>query len=456
LNNAIQTPPSVYSYTNEYSLVGLLARAQYDYKEKYFVSASYRRDGSSRFHPDSRWGNFGSIGGAWLISKENFMSSVNWVDLLKLKASYGSVGNDNIGNYYAYLDQFNVSNSNGDYSVSFAYKGNKDITWETSYALNAGVEFELFGSKLNGSVEYFHRNTVDQLYNQPVPVSLGYSSIPMNIGSIVNRGVELELNGTLLKTDRILWTANFNATSYQNEITDLADTPKAAGGIKGTNYIYRIGGSLYNSYLRKWAGVDPQTGKSIYYIDPDKGDMNTTDDYSKAAQSDLGSTLAKVYGGFGTSINAYGFDLSIQLSYQLGGKLYDGSYEQLMHQGDDPGNNWSMDILKSWTPENPSTKYPRLDASIDTYQKQSSRFLTSSDYLSFNSVMLGYTLPKNLIKSLKLSNARIYVSGDNLGVISARKGLDPRQSLGLGSSTTSGNYSYSAMRTISAGITLSF
>jgi Outer membrane receptor for ferrienterochelin and colicins len=456
LNNAIQTPPSVYSYTNEYSLVGLLARAQYDYKEKYFLSASYRRDGSSRFHPDSRWGNFGSIGGAWLISKENFMSSVNWIDLLKLKASYGSVGNDNIGNYYAYLDQFNVSNSNGDYSVSFAYKGNKDITWETSYALNAGVEFELFGSKLNGSVEFFHRNTVDQLYNQPVPVSLGYSSIPMNIGSIVNRGVELELNGTLLKTDKILWTANFNATHYKNEITDLAETPKAAGGIKGTNYIYRIGGSLYNSYLRKWAGVDPQTGKSIYYIDPDKGDMNTTDDYSKAAQSDLGSTLAKVYGGFGTSINAYGFDLSIQLSYQLGGKLYDGSYEQLMHQGDDPGNNWSMDILKAWTPENPSTKYPRLDASIDTYQKQSSRFLTSSDYLSFNSVMLGYTLPKNLIKSLKLSNARIYVSGDNLGVISARKGLDPRQSLGLGSSTTSGNYSYSAMRTISAGITLSF
>jgi TonB-linked SusC/RagA family outer membrane protein len=456
LNNAIQTPPSVYSYTNEYSLVGLLARAQYDYKEKYFLSASYRRDGSSRFHPDSRWGNFGSIGGAWLISKENFMSSVNWIDLLKLKASYGSVGNDNIGNYYAYLDQFNVSNSNGDYSVAFAYKGNKDITWETSYALNAGLEFELFGSRLNGSVEFFHRNTVDQLYNQPVPVSLGYSSIPMNIGSIVNRGIELELNGTILKTDRLLWTANFNATSYQNEITDLAETPKAAGGIKGTNYIYRIGGSLYNSYLRQWAGVDPQTGKSIYYIDPDKGDMTTTDDYSKAAQSDLGSTLAKVYGGFGTSINAYGFDLSIQLSYQLGGKLYDGSYEQLMHQGDDPGNNWSMDILNSWTPEKPSTKYPRLDGSIDTYQKQSSRYLTSSDYLSLNSVMLGYTLPKNLIKSLKLSNARIYVSGDNLGVISARKGLDPRQSLGLGSSTTSGNYSYSAMRTISAGISLSF
>jgi len=456
LDNAIQTPPSVYSYTNTYALVGLLARAQYDYKEKYFISASYRRDGSSRFAPNDRWGNFGSIGGAWLISKENFMSSVNWIDLLKLKASYGSVGNDNIGNYYAYLDQFKVTNSNGEYAVAFSYKGNPKITWETSYALNVGTEFELFGSRLNGSVEYFHRNTVDQLYNQPVPVSLGYSSIPMNIGSIVNKGVEVELNGTIVKTSNILWTANFNATHYKNVITDLAETPKAAGGIKGSNYIYRIGGSLYNSYMVKWAGVDQQTGKSLYYVDPDKGDMTTTDDFSKAVQSDLGTTLAKVYGGFGTTLNAYGFDLSIQLSYQLGGKLYDGSYAQLMHQGDDPGQNWSTDILKSWTPENPSTKYPRLDASIDTYQKQSSRFLISSDYLSLNSIMLGYTLPKNFIKTAKLSNVRIYISGDNLGVISARKGLDPRQSLGLGSSTTSGNYSYSAMRTISAGISLSF
>ena len=456
LSNAIQIPPSVYSYTDTYTTQGILARAQYDFKEKYFLSASYRRDASSRFHPDKRWGNFGSIGGAWLISKENFMSSINWIDMLKIKASYGIQGNDNLGNYYAYLDQFTVTNSSGDFSVAFAYKGNKDITWETSYAFNGGVDFELFGSKLTGTVEYFSRKTVDLLYNQPVPISLGYSSIPMNVGSIVNNGVELELNGTILKTNNILWTANFNATHYKNKITDLAETPKKAGGIKGSNYIYRIGGSLYNSYLRKWAGVDPETGKSLYYVDPDKGDMTTTDDYTKAVQCDLGSTLAKVYGGFGTTINAFGFDLSIQLSYQLGGKLYDGSYEQLMHQGDDPGTNWSMDILKAWTPEKPSTKYPRLDASIDTYQKQSSRFLTSSDYLSFNNVMLGYTLPKNLVKSLKLSTVRIYVSGDNLGVISARKGLDPRQSLGLGSSTTSGNYSYSAMRTISAGISLSF
>ncbi len=456
LSNAIQTPPSVYSSTDTYATKGYLARVQYDYNDKYFLSASYRRDASSRFHPDNRWGDFGSVGGAWLMSKENFMSGIKWINMMKLKASYGIQGNDNLGNYYAYIDQFSVSNSNGDYSVSFSYKGNKNITWETSYALNGGVDFELFGSRLNGTVEYFNRRTVDLLYNQPVPVSLGYSSIPMNVGSIVNDGIEFDINGTILRTKNIQWAANFNATHYKNKITDLAETPKANGGIKGSYYIYNIGGSLYNSYLRQYAGVDQATGKPLYYVDPDNGDMTTTDDYAVAKQSDLGSTLAKVYGGFGTTVNAYGFDLSLQFSYQWGGRIYDGSYEALMHEGDNAGQNWSMDILNAWTAAKPSSKIPRLDASINSYQKQSSRFLTSSDYLSFNSIMLGYTVPKNIIKLAKLSSVRIYVSGDNLGILSARKGLDPRQSLGLGSSTTSGNYSYSALRTITGGITLSF
>ncbi len=456
LSNAIQIPPSVYSSTDTYAMRSFISRFQYDYKEKYFLSGSYRRDGSSRFHPDKRWSNFGSISAAWLINKENFMSGIKWVDMLKYKISYGTQGNDNIGNFYAYLDQFTVSNSNGSYSVAFAYKGNKDITWETSKAFNTGIEFELFGSRFNGSVEYFNRKTVDLLYNQPVPISLGYSTIPMNVGSIVNDGVELDINGVLFKSKNILWTANFNATHYKNKITDLAQTAKDNGGIKGTYYIYNIGGSLYNSYLRKYAGVDEETGKALYYVDPDNGDMTTTSDYATAKQADLGSTLAKVYGGFGTTINAYGFDLSMQLSYQLGGKIYDGSYEELMHGGDNAGMNWHMDIFKAWTPDNTKTDVPRLDASIDTYQKQSSRFLTSSDYLSFNNVTLGYTFPKSIIKALNISKVRIYISGDNIGIISARKGLDPRQALGLGSSTTSGSFSYSALRTITGGVTLSF
>lgn len=170
-----------------------------------------------------------------------------------------------------------------------------------------------------------------------------------------------------------------------------------------------------------YAGVDIDNGKALYYVDPDNGDYNTTDDYSKAKQSDLGSTLAKVYGGFGTQLNAYGVDLSVQFSYQLGGKLYDGTYEALMHRGDGAGTNFHKDVLEAWTPENPNSNVPRLCASDDTNQKQSSRFLVSSDYLSLNSVMLGYTFPKRLTNTLGISSLRLYVSGENLAVISGKK-----------------------------------
>ncbi|WP_262892008.1 SusC/RagA family TonB-linked outer membrane protein [Phocaeicola intestinalis] len=459
LNNAINTPPSVSSYTNEYVTMGYLARAQYDYDGKYFVSASYRRDASSRFHPDHRWGNFGSVGLAWLMSKETFMEDLTWINMLKLKASYGVQGNDNLGTgsayYYAYADQFTVNNSNGDYSVVFAYKGNKDLTWETSHAFNVGFDFELFGSRLNGTVEYFSRKTSDLLYNQPVPISFGYSTVPKNVGSIINKGIELDLNGVLYRSKNIEWGANFNLTHYKNKITDLDPTVKE-NGIRYSNAIYRIGGSLYNAYLPVYAGVNPENGLPQYYVDPDNGDYTITTNYELAQQSDLGSTLAKVYGGFGTTLNVYGFDLGIQLSYQLGGKVYDGTYEALMQTGDLMGQNFHKDVLNAWTPENPNTDIPRMCTSDISSQRMSSRFLVSSDYLSFNNVTIGYTLPKRWIAKLGISNLRLYVTGDNLGVITCRKGFDPRQYFGLGSSTGSGNFSYSALRTITGGVTLNF
>lgn len=459
LDNAIMSPPtSMNSSTDTYAQMGYLSRIQYDYDGKYFFSASYRRDASSRFHPDNRWGNFGSFGGAWLVSKEEFMSNFSWIDLLKFKASYGIQGNDNLGTgsyYYAYLDQFTVTNSDGNFALAFSYKGNKDITWETSYSFNTGIDFELFKSRLNGTVEFFNRASTDLLYELPVPLSLGYSSIPMNVGAIRNRGFEVDLNGVIFNNGKIEWSANINATHYTNEVTDLHESVKETG-VKGGSSIIEIGGSLFDLYMRKYAGVDKETGKALYYIDPDNGDYNTTDDYTKAKQARLGGSLAKVYGGFGTSVRAFGFDLSAQFSYQLGGRLYDGSYEALMHNGDNAGHAWHKDILDAWTPENRNTDIPRLSALDVSYQKQSSRFLVSSDYLSLNSVVLGYTLPEKLLKRVNISTLRVYVAGDNLGILSARKGLDPRQFLGGGSSTTTGNFSYSALRTITGGVTITF
>ena len=473
LNNAHGTSSrQVASYTLPYMTQGFLSRVQYDYAGKYFLSASYRRDASSRFHPDHRWGNFGSIGGAWLISSENFMSNADWVDMLKLKVSYGVQGNDNLGSsqsyYFPYTDQYSVSynEETGEYSVNLSFKGNEDLTWESSHSINAGVEFELFGGYLNGSVEFFDRITSDLLYNRSVPLSSGNPTgvIPVNVGSISNMGVEAVLSGDIIRTQNVNWNWNINLSSYKNTILALDETVPAEG-LRGSNYIYRVGGSLYNAYVYRFAGVDQTDGRAMYYkkvLDKDgnwTGEDEITYNFSEADQYDIGTTLPKVYGGFGTSLNAYGFDFSVQCSFQLGGKYYDGTYQSMMLTQASAGNAIHKDLLNAWTPENTNTDVPRLDGDYSVAQSAVDRFFVSSNYLSLNNVTLGYTFPKRWTDKLDIAGLRIYVSGDNLAVLTARKGVDPRFSLGLGSFTSGSGLNsgaYSTMRNVTAGISLTF
>lgn len=473
---------SVSSSTDRYMTEGILSRLQYDYAGKYFVSASYRRDASSVFHKDNRWGNFGSVGAAWLITKEDFMDDYSsWLDALKLKASWGVQGNDAILDadgyrvYYAYTDRYAVSYSDetNEYSKTLSYKGNKKLTWEKSKAFNIGIDFELFKGRLSGTFEYFNRKTSDLLYNKPTPMSAGIltGSMPVNVGSMVNRGVELELTGYIFKRNDFDWSVNFNLTHYKNKILSLDPAAEANGGLKYSNVIRRVGGSMYQVYLKEYAGVDPETGLSLYWKDVTttvtdaEGNTSTvvtgrelTTDYDKATQYDLGDPLPKVYGGLGTSLRWKGLDFSLQLAYQLGGKIYDGTYQAMMHSGQQAsaGTAWHKDILKAWTPENRYTDVPRVDASDATNQNLSSRWLTSSDYLSFNNVTLGYTLPADLTKRFSIASLRFYVSGDNLGVISARKGFDPRSRVAGGSWSSQSTANYSQMRNITGGVTLTF
>ncbi len=467
LNNADGTSGRrTNSNSNKYVTQGFLARAQYSYAEKYFVSGSFRRDASSRFHKDHRWGNFGSAGLAWLISKEGFMSGADWVDMLKLKASYGVQGNDNLGSYYPYSDQYSHSynEETGEYSLVLDYKGNDKLTWESSHSLNVGVDFELFGSRFNGTIEYFNRITSDLLYSKRVPLSAGNPTgrIPVNVGSISNAGVEATLEGVLVNTKNIHWDINANFSHYKNTILSL-DESVAEDGIKGSNYIYEIGGSLYDAYMYKYAGVNKETGKAQYYKEVEAEDGTTkvevTEIFDEATQFRLGTVLPKLYGGFGTTLRVYGFDLSAQFSYQLGGKYYDGTYQSLMHTQASAGQAWHKDALKAWTPENTNTDVPRLDGDYTVAQSTLDRFLISSNYLSVNNVTIGYTFPKTWMSKIKVAGLRVYVSGENLAVLSVRQGVDPRFSMGLGSYTSgsglnSGNYS--AMRTITGGITLTF
>lgn len=463
------------SYTADYITQGFLARAQYEYDNRYFASASFRRDGSSRFAPGHRWGSFGSIGAAWLMSSEWFMEDIWWLDMLKLKASYGVQGNDNLypssnyaRKYYPYSDNYThtYNEDTGEYSTELAYKGNTSLTWESSHSFNIGADFEILSGLLRGSMEYFSRKTVDLLYSKDVPLSSGNPTgyYPVNVGSIVNNGFEFSFEGIIMSRSELLWTWNLNMSHYRNRIVSL-DPSVSEKGIIGGNYIYKVGGSLYEAYMRKFAGVNPDNGKAQWYskvLDTNgewTGESVITETFSDASQYELGSVLPELYGGFGTSLKAYGFDFSAQFSFQLGGKYYDGTYQALMHTSSSAGTAWHKDALKAWTEDRPSSRFPRLDGDTSVGQTAVSNYLISSNYLSINNITLGYTLPERITSIMQIESLRVYVSGDNLAVISARRGMDPRYSMGLGSLTSGSGLnsgSYSAMRTVTAGVTLTF
>ena len=457
---------------------GFFFRGDYNYDDTYFGEVSVRRDGSSIFAPGHRWGTFWSASAGWMISKEKWFKA-SWVDLLKLKLSYGEQGNDYfldaLGNleFHPWTDKYTASynEDSGEYSLIQSYVGNDNLTWEKSGELNFGVDFAFFHNRLSGSLEVFSKKTRDLLYDKTLPLSSGYSvaTYPANIGAMTNKGIEFSVNGDIVRNQNVTWSVNFNATHVKTKMTEL-DPSISAEGLKGSSSILRVGGSRYEAYMYKSAGVNHENGLPLYYMDEKDKDGNvtvtTTTDLTKATKYDLGDVLPDVYGGFGTTLNLkQGIDFSIQFSYQLGGRIYDGVYQQYMHGGESSGIAMHKDLLNAWSAENPTSNIPRLstvDADNQSIGAQTAvdTYLTSSNYLNLNNVTLGYTLPKALVNRLAMSNLRIYVAGENLFLLSARKGFDPRTSLGVGTFTSgaaliSGG-GYAAMRSITAGIQLTF
>lgn len=452
------------SYTSEYNVEGFFGSAQYNYDEKYFASASFRRDASSRFAKDNRWGNFWSVGGAWLINKEDFFNA-DWVNQLKLKFSIGQQGNDNIGNW-AYVDLYSLTAaSETQMSASFYRIGNPDITWETTTNLNVGVEFGLFDNRLTGSVEYYNKKTSDLLFWLSVPESAGSRGYYGNIGDIRNSGFELSLQGTVLRTRDFDWTVQFNIAHNSDKILKLpASKTGTLGGFTESFKWFKEGGHLYNYFLPDYAGVNEQ-GEAIYWIDDDLGagvtnrpgtkHSSTTTNPNDATRYEQGNSLPDAFGGFGTTLSAYGFDFSVTFDYQLGGHIYDYVYAGLMGNNaaaNDAGGAIHKDVLKSWTPNNTASSIPRFQYADQYTTARSDRWLTSASYLNFQSFTIGYTLPKRALSSLGISKLRIYATGENLGFWSARQGLDPRYAYG---ETESINV-YSPVRTIMGGIQLTF
>jgi TonB-linked SusC/RagA family outer membrane protein len=461
---------SANSSTSDYNTESWLGRAQYNYAEKYFGSVSLMREASSHFDPSSRWGTFWSVGGGWLINKEPWFNLKN-VDELKLKASYGENGNDNIG-AYRYVTYYSIANSNDNVSLVPSSLGNKKISWEKEGKFNVGVDFSLFKSRLTGTVEYYSNKTSDMLSWFPLPPSYGFTGYYANIGNMINDGLEFDLHGDVISTKDLTWSLYANFTTNHNKISYLPDERKTmwCDGVQGYSsgeYFYGEGKAINTFRMKKYAGVDEKTGKALYYKNTYELDAQgaqvkdsnnqpivtgreTTDDYSKADYYLCGTALPDAYGGFGTALSWKGLDFSVDFMYQLGGQVYDTSYQSLMGIG--RGDGMSTDMLNAWTKDNTNTNVPRLQFNDDYTNSTSDRWLTSASYLTLQNVTLGYTLPKALVRSIGIEKVRFYVVGDNLWTWSKRQGLDPRQSI-TGSNT--GSY-YSSIRTISGGITVTF
>lgn len=433
------------SYEDNYRLMSWLSRVEYDFKDRYYVSGSFRTDGSSRFHPDNRWGSFWSLGGSWRISNEEFMKPYSeWLDNLKLKASYGAVGNDNLGTYYAYQGLYSTGMNNYlDPGVMISRLSNKNLKWESNMQFNVGVDFALF-NKLSGSFEWFNRKSKDLLFTMPMAPSTGFSGIDRNVGDVKNYGIEFAVNYVPISTKDFKWTIDLNGTSYKNKITKLPQDEMNAGYFK-----WREGESRYNFWGVEYAGVNPETGNDQYWTNDfvkneqtGKMERQKTEDYN-AVSSDkhkqyLGDAIPKLFGGFTNSFSYKGIDFSFMIYYSLGGKLYDGDYSQAMSYR--IGYSMHPDMLKSWTPDNPNAKFPKLSNAYANYlNAYSSKYLYDNTFARLRNVTLGYTLPKSLTKKFHVNTLRLFVQGDNLLTVgsAAKRGTDPEQSV---SGTTSNRF----------------
>ncbi len=464
LDGAITDKMSASSSRGEYNNEGYFSRVMYDYASKYYGSASYRRDASSRFHPSHRWGNFWSLGGAWIITRESFMDGARgWLDHLKFKASIGSQGNDNIGDF-RYTNLYSIENANGQVSTVWSTKGAENITWETNTNINAGLEFGFLRGMISGGVEYFVRKTTDMLLSFPAPPSIGYSSYYANVGDMMNKGVELELTYTPISKENLHWDISLNMTHLRNEITMLPQERRNTevdgyhGYVSGETF-YGEGVPMYTFYMKRYAGVSPE-GQSMWYVNEldengnKTGNLLTTTEYSEASTYLCGNPIPDLYGGFSTSLNAYGFDFSIDFTYQIGGLAYDSGYAASMYvpKNKDTGLNWHKDILNAWSPENTSSNIPRLQYEDQNSNASSDRFLMDASYLNLQSITFGYTFPEKLTKPIHVQRLRLYLACENIWYWSRRQGFDPRHSY----SGSTSQATYSPVRTISGGINFTF
>lgn len=459
------------SSTTRYTKESFFGRLTYDFDTKYNASFSFRRDGSSRFHPDNRWGNFWSIGAGWNLHREDFLKSSKWINQLKLRASYGMTGNDGLSSYFPFRTLYTISSYNHTSPGSrISNLGNTDLIWETQVSADLAVEFRFF-NRLHGTIEFFNKESKDLLFDVPLPASTGVGSQSQNIGKVRNWGVEFDLGYDIIQKSDLRWSVKLNGTVYKNRLLTLPELQRETG-IETGNYKYMEGHSIYDYYLKQYKGVDPADGKAMYLLDAERypnqanpahadfagvdreGERAAWTKNGDIAKRDFsGSAIPDLYGGFGTDLQWKGIDFSVSFAYQLGGKAYDGMYQGLMGRDLQGGSAMHVDLYNAWRKPGDVTDVPRLDSkSTDFSTTTSTRWLTSRSALMLKSLSIGYTLPKSFVEKFGIGSARVSLAGENLFLLSARKGLNPMSN--FGGSTGAAYYGYSKVFTASLNLSL--
>lgn len=447
---------SVGGSNNRTRMVSYIGRVNYDYDNKYFLGLSYRVDGSSRLQRSHRWGNFWSVSGAWRIIDEDFMKPVSdWLTDLKLRASYG-VNGTLPSDYYGYMALSSLSDGyNEQPAIIISQLANDNLKWETNYNLNLGLDFSLF-NRVNVTLEYYLRNTKNLLMDSPVSMTTGFSSYLMNVGQLRNQGVELEINSTNFKTKDFEWKTTFNLSHNTNKVVNLdGDQTEIVSGTQ----IHKIGHSYRTFYMIEFAGINPENGNPQFY----KNDLLEDGSYSKEITEKASEAKSimldkhaepNVTGGLYNSFRYKWFDLSFLFNYQFGGWSYDTWAQKTEHGGYDLEANIPTYYADSWKQPGDVTKYELFyekNSSVAMHKITNSRRLHSTDFLRLKTFTLGFTLPKQWLSSVGLSNARIYMSANNLWTWAAWDYYDP-ESVVNGSATQA----TPPLKTVTFGLNVNF
>jgi TonB-linked SusC/RagA family outer membrane protein len=444
------------SSETRHTFVSYLGRINYKYQDKYLLGASIRTDGSSRFGANKRYGTFPAVSAGWIINQEEFLKFANWLSQLKLRASYGLTGNAEIGDF-ASRNLYRGVNYAGVGGTRPFQLGDPNLTWENTQNFNIGLDLGFFSDRITSTLEYYKKKTTDLLLNAPIVATNGFSSITQNIGDMENKGLEISLNTRNLVGD-FKWSTSFNISFNENKVLRLVnDQPIFPGG----RFLGRVavGEPLGYFYGKAYAGVDPNNGDALYYLDASR--TTTTNDYTAAQNQRLGNPNPKFFGGFGNHLSFKNFDLDIQTQFVSGNDIYNMAGVFQSANGD-YFDNQTIDQLNYWTPTNRITNIPQPRFNEGNGTSPSSRWIQDGSYFRVKSVLLGYNVPTSLASKYHLQRLRLFVSAINLFTFTGYKGYDPEVNTPASGTSTQANniqlghdfYTPPQARTITFGVNI--